>query len=82
MSLTSKIAVGSSFVFLCSAFIYDIYEKEIQLAILHKGVVKDIQRQELQMRNLMELNRQKHVEKQYTETLAKKEKEEEEKNYH
>ncbi|KAK7602776.1 hypothetical protein V9T40_006750 [Parthenolecanium corni] len=73
MSLTSKITLGASVVFLAGTIIYDFYDKEIQKALLHRGVVKDLARQELQAKNLRELNRQIMVEEQYRTAMAEKE---------
>lgn len=73
MSTSSKVTLGASILFLAGTVIYDFYDKEIQKVILHRGVVKDLARQELQTRNLMELDRQIVVEKQYRDAMAKKE---------
>lgn len=73
MSRASKIALGSSVVFLAATVIYDFYDKEITRAVLHKGVVKDLARQEQQAKNLRELSRQIVVEEQYRAAMAEKE---------
>lgn len=73
MSLASKVTLGCSVTFLFGAFLYDIYAKQITYATLHKGVVKDLARQEQQSKNLLELSRQKHVEEQYRQALTEQE---------
>lgn len=77
MSTASKATLASSIVFLTGSILYDLYDKEFQLINLRKGIANDIKRQEQEQKNLIDLTRQFHVEKQYKEAMEKRQKNEE-----
>ena len=72
MSLASKITLASSVTFLFGSFAFVMYDKEMIKREMHKNVIRDLAREEDQRRNLADLDRQMHVEKQYREAMSQK----------
>lgn len=70
MSVRSKVVLGCSVVFATSAIVYSFYAKEVQLLTLKKGVEEDRLKRQLRKQNLIDLERQQEVEKQYKDALA------------
>lgn len=71
MSLASKITLGSSVAFLFGSCVFVAYDKEIIKRKMRKNVVLDLKKQE-QQKNLANLDRQIHVEKQYRDAQPQK----------